>query len=510
MQLLATAGVPLAPAAPTEDRPLTADELADTIVQLSESPPTIGRLLFPGPRSAIRIVRDENRYPATPRRLPAGAPISGATMLRLIRAPLIAATGESPAVTLRRRAAPVRPRGPWVEWDLRQAADTTVTGGEGDPTTETTARTVVDLRMFASRTVEVSARARLDAAGGERADAAEPSVEPYLPAASLTIHRDADGPRDSWNGSIAAGRLVATPLRFDGVRARLATPSLSLEAGAGYTGMIARALAPLPQLPDDPVESRPVGGGDYAPERVVLAAGATGLEVLGRQNPGLQVVSILRPGGGFHLTEIEASMSGPLSPQTFYDLRGAVQIGSYRGESSRDYRGWAADGEVRWYPRIAIPARLGLRALVSSGGAAGEGLLGLDGGSGVHRGYIPVAREPLWTLYPGAPANIAALEGTATVRPTPWMIARLSAATLARITAGATGDSVVDDATGIPDGNRLLGSELGAALSIEPVGDLIFEGNTRIFVPWTTSRGGASPADRPVTWQVGLAMTVRL
>lgn len=480
-ELLTAAGVDLSATGPDTARdpaPVTADELADVIVQLGQFPRSLGYRLLPGPRYAIRMLRDEQRFPADPLALPAGSVPDGRTLLQLLREPLSAAIragGGAPAVSLRPRLAPTREQGPWLEWDLEQRIASTSSDGTD---IAASASTRLDARLSIGRILDAEARTELD-----MSDVDEPELQLSEAVALLRLSPEA-ARRDL---RLALGRLTAGALVQDGVGLNARGPVGEAQISVGYRGLLPTSLGGNAALP---VEGEDTFSG---------VASLTALELFGRQNPTLSLRGITDQQSSFRLLEAEAALSGPLARRVFYNAAGIYQFGDGGSALDRSFRGWSASSSLRWFPRSRVPLRLSTELLAASGGAEGEGLTGAAEGSGVFRGYVPLSDSTPWSLYGGQLTNVGMARLTADIRPVERVIARLDALYLVQLTDGATGDAVTnaDSASG-----PALGMELGSALEIEVVPDLIFDLNSRIFVPVAD---GEDPS-----WQAGLGLRARL
>jgi hypothetical protein len=268
------------------DRPIRADELAALIAATTPAPPSLGYLVAPGPRYALRLLRDESVFPPDSRRLAAGMPVDGATVLRLARPALVGGGLQLPAA-LPSSSAPFRPSGPWMEWDLVQvstlrhetaATDNVAVGSVSSFRSEVLAGDavgfVLDLRLEAGTP-----------------DDQNPSL--LLPSAYLEIEG-----RPGVTGrttSLRLGRQEVGAITTDGILLSLLSPSATIEVGTGYTGLVSTDLAALPPNPGEEPVDRPVGGGSFAPARIVTRGVLTLPEILERQTPSVAVTAVTDP-----------------------------------------------------------------------------------------------------------------------------------------------------------------------------------------------------------------------
>lgn len=456
----------------------TIDELADVMVQLDGPAPSLGYRMLPGPRYAVRMLRRSESFPRDPLALPAGSVPDGRTVLQLLREPLSSAAndpGASPTVVLRERVAPTRPAGPWFEWDLEQRLNSATTDGEDY---SGSAGTRLDTRLSVGRVVDAEARVDFDVSDSE-----DPQVRLLDGSVSLVISR-ADALRDM---RVAGGRLSSGALRQDGLALEARGPLGESLVAVGYRGLLPAELDGLSALPIE------------ADDSFSAVAQVTALELLGRQNPGVAVQSVVDPERSFHLTQIQLDISGPLAPRLFYDAQGAYQTGDGGEALDRSFGGWTVGGSLRWFPQSRTPLRLTAELAAASGGEAGEGSIGSAGGSGVFRGYIPLSDVTPWSLYGGSFTNVGVARTAVDLRPLERVIARLDALYLLQLTDGATGDAATD---ADPSSGPALGMEIGGEIEFELVPDLILDLNSRIFLPADGSRDSV--------WRVGLGLLARL
>lgn len=450
------------------DRPIRADELAALIVAAAPVPPSLGYLVAPGPRYAIRLARDASLFPADPRRLAAGMPVDGATLLRLARPALVAGTLELPAA-LPSTSMPFRRSGPWLEWDLVQEGALRHGSGDDDEITfeaVTTFRSEVVTDGIVGFVLEM----RLEADGP---DGGDPSL--LVPRGYLRLEGE---PRPSrLTPSLQLGRQEVGPVTADGVVLSLLTPAATIELGTGYTGLVSADLTAIsPAAGEEPVD-RPIGGGEFAPERIVTRAALSLPEILDRQTPSVAVTAVTDPDApGDSLLQGDVALAGPLGRRTFYDVAGSVQ--SVTGSSRA---AWLSAGEVRWYPRSSVPQQVGLST-------AFTGRSGSSNPDTAPAGYLPLNGESPFPDAAGeAPTHVVAgVEYT--IRPTSPL----------RLVAGAR---IVADHGGELSA-RYIGTEGRLSAGFRPLRSVILELNGSIFQP-------EDPDEEPVG-AASLELTIEL
>ena len=494
------------------ERPIRSDELAALLVAAGDFEESLGYSLFPGPRYALRMLRDASIYPSAPRDLAAGMPLDGTTFLRLSRSVLVdrgvrATPSEDLPRTYHRLGTTARP---WVEWDIEQAAEVVVDEAEETAVTSTT---TMDVRLILSPTVTLGSTFDLEAEDGSDRDG---DVSLFMPASRVDFHRD--GERSRTTGTLSLGRIATRGVIADGVALEALSATTTIRMSAGYTGFVAEELNALPAVLDDRDDERdrPLASGVFSPQRLLLGVEASAPEALSRQSPSVSVVALFdvesfdtsSDADRIDVTTLIAGLSGPLGVRHFYDLSADIQVGGYDrgqlGEENRLYLGWAARGRWRWYPGNARLIEGGVS--VASGGGKGEGSLGLDSGDGTFTGYIPTTSDEPWSLYGGATTNVISIDLGYTRRITESVRIELRAYGLSRYTAAAVDDSEVDRESD----NLPLGVESTGTLGIQIVPDLIFDLNGNIFIPWTTEFGGAYREGTDRRWTVGISITARL
>ncbi|MFO8042491.1 MAG: hypothetical protein R6U25_04745 [Alkalispirochaeta sp.] len=460
-----------------------ADELAHVIMQLESDGGNLGYHLFPGPRYAIRTLRDQQLYPDSPRILSAGSPVDGVTALQLIRPALtraVAQDTERAAVQITPRTVSARPQGPWAEWDLEQNGGVAYRD-DGSSVTELTSTSVLDARVVFNPRAQLVTQVE---ATGLYADDDTEAADVRLPRARLDLFREPQG--GGWTGSLSMGRIDDTDVTHDGVAAKFSSGSAIASASVGYTGGVAAALNRIPGADTDSPRERPLGEGQFSPERIVAHGDVVLPEIWGRQNPSTTVISVVDPAETDALTQVRLGLSGPLSVSLFYDLSADIQFGQRHG--------WASRGSLRWYPDVTRTTQLELSAAVA----------GSDRND--NQGYTALGDDPPWSAFPGSFTNIAATTLRYTARlGEPWLVSA-SSTLLGRIDPDgsvASAASTVNDAA-------LLGWEGGANLGIQPVPDLFFDLNSNIFVPGTEAWSGAYSTSAEPMWSVGLQFTARL
>ena len=467
-------------------QPIRADELAHVIMQLGSYGDTLGYRLFPGPRYAIRRVRDERLYPDSPRLLSAGAPVDGTTTLQLIRPALTEAVvrppSESETVEIATRTVSGRTRGPWFEWDVEQRGGVSYRSGEETSASEFSADTRLDTQLvFSSRAQLI---AQLDAAGTVRDDTSN-SADLRIPRARLDLFREPQG--RGWASSLSLGRLDETAVVSDGIAARLSSAAVISSLSVGYTGAVAATLNRIPIAETDAPESRPLGEGQFSPQRIAIDGTVLFPEVFGRQNPSVAVLSLIDPAETDALTQVRLGLSGPLSISLFYDLSADIQFGTSSG--------WASRGSLRWYPDVSRTTQLEVSAAVA----------GSDRGN--EEGYVALDDDRSWSAFPGGFTNLAATTVSYSARlGEPWLVSA-SSTLLNRIDS----EGSVAESVGQPSStSAVLGWEGGVELGIQPLPDLFFDLNSNIFIPATEAWGGAyADSARPI-WTTGIEFTARL
>lgn len=338
---------PITSPGPT-DEPLRADELADLLVQLGGYHASLGYLVVPGPRYALRVARRESLFPADRRRLAAGATLDGVTFLRLVREPTLTrlashAASTPDSIRLRPSPLPARQRGPWFEWDATQtAAATTATETESSWESVTT----LSSTLLLTPALELDGTVTLVGAGaiagtGDGSSATpsdeSASVDLQLPRAALTWHIERVR-----TGRVTVGRQRIGPVVADGLGVALTTAALTVSGSAGATTFVPAALNDL--------------DGDTATESVVQASDTVVAhaqlafpELIGRQSPSLAVTGLGTPGKV--VVETRMALAGSLGLRTFYLVDGAVQMttGSDAANGTT-LSGWESSGSLRWYP----------------------------------------------------------------------------------------------------------------------------------------------------------------
>lgn len=480
--LLEAAGVPVE-GTEEESTVVRADELAHVIMQLESDGGNLGYRLVPGPRYAIRTLRDQRLYPDSPRLLSAGSSVDGTTTLQLIRPALtraVAQDTERAAVQITPRTVSARPQGPWVEWDLEQNGGVAY-HDDGSSVTEVTSTSVLDARVVFSPKAQLVTQVE---ATGLYADDDTESADVTLPRARLDLFREPQG--GGWAGSLSVGRIDDTDVTHDGVAAKFSSGSAIASASVGYTGGVAAALNRIPVADSDSPGDRPLGEGQFSPERIVAYGDVVLPEIWGRQNPSAAVISVVDAGESDALTQVRLGVSGPLSIAVFYDLSADVQFG--------ESRGWASRASLRWYPNVARTTQFELSTAVAGSDAGGS------------QGYTALGGAPPWSAFPGSFTNIAATTLRYTARlGEPWLVSA-SSTLLGRVDpdgSAASAAPIVNDAA-------FLGWEGGANLGIQPVPDLFFDLNSNIFVPGTEAWSGAYDTSAEPIWSVGLQLTARL
>ncbi len=462
-----------------ESDALRADELAHVIMQLGSYGDNLGYRLFPGPRYAVRRLREERLYPDSSRLLPAGGPMDGTTVLRLIRPALTEAVQrepvqrdpvESETIEIATRALPGSTQGPWFEWNLEQTGGISYRSGETSATVATAGSLLDTQILFGPRAQFVT---RLEASGTVRDDASD-SVDLQIPRARLDLFRQPPG--RGWTGSLSVGRIDDTAVVSDGIAARFSSATMISSFSVGYTGAVAASLNAIPG-----------GSGQYSPERVVLHGDVLLPEVLGRQNPAAAVLSLVDLAETDALTQVRLGLSGPLGVSLFYDLSADVQFGTSWG--------WASRGSLRWYPETTQTTQLEL-----SGAVAGSD-------RGKNQEYVALGEGAPWSAYPGAFTNIAATTVRYTARlGEPWLVSA-SSTLFNRVDA----DGSVEESVGpVTNSSALLGWESGLEVGIQLVPDLFFDINSNIFVPGTDAWNGAYADSSKRIWVTGIELTARL
>lgn len=482
--LLESAGIPVTVEG-DESAFIRSDELAHVIMQLGNDSGNLGYRLFPGPRYAIRRLRDEQLYPDSPRVLAGGSPVDGTTALQLIRPALtntVATQSVEPGdVDIATRTVSGRPQGPWIEWDLEQNGGVSYRDGD-NPESEVTSTSVLDTRIVFNRSAQLVTR--LEASGLYNDDDTQ-SADVTLPRARLDLFREPQG--RGWTGSISLGRIDDTAVIHDGISAKISSAAVISSVSVGYTGGVAAALNRIPAAATDSSRDRPLGEGQYSPERIVAHGDMVLPEIWGRQNPSTTVISVVDPAETDALTQVRLGLSGPLSVSLFYDLSADIQFGQRHG--------WASRGSLRWYPDVTRTTQLELSAAVA----------GSDRND--NQGYTALGDDPPWSAFPGSFTNIAATTLHYTARlGEPWLVSG-SSTVLSRVDAEGTVDTAVAP---IAEDSAFLGWEGGAKFGIQPVPDLFFDLNSNIFIPGTEAWNGAYASSAEPIWKIGLQLTARL
>ena len=470
------------------DEALRTDELAAVAAELNGERSSLGKRLTGLSRYDLRRLRDQGLFPSTARNLAAGAPVSGRDALILLRGPLAAAAENPPAeIVIPDRAVGAPPGGPWIEWDLREAASWNL---ENDEPAVGESLTTVDLRVLFGPSVVVETALEgsvtVDTDGSDTQDL-------ILPAATLSVFRD--GPQYAVDTSLRLGRQAFGPIITDGIRLQAATPAAVMRLGAGYTGLVPAELNGLPATADDLMVNadRPVGRGDFSPRRLVGSAEILLPEILGRQNPSAQMLVVLDPealdeadnADRLGLFSAILGLSGPVSRAAFYDLSFEMQHQRFHPAGSsvnaEDTWAWSFAGQLRWFPGLRSTQRLDV----------GVRLAGED--------YAGVAPELPWYRYGGGVSNVVAPELGYTRRIAEALRVEGRMRGLARL--------VDNDET---TNNRLIGAEGQAKIGIQVVPDLIFDLNASIFLPVTENGGGVFPNGSDPLWSGGFTVTAEL
>lgn len=461
----------------SDPRFVSADELAHVIMQLEDHSGSLGYILFPGPRYAIRTLRDTNLYPPARRSAAAGMPLDGETALRLLRAAL--AESRANEVTLQPRTIATHSSGPYLEWDIEQRAGLTYRDTPAH-LTSLTSRSQLDLSLIFSRTALLDSRLQVTQSSDSENNA---DFDIVIPAARFQYFQKSA--TDDWEGSISLGRLEGGAFTYDGLAADISTGSVIAAASAGYTGFVPQQLAVLPTAPTEQLGDRLWGDGSFAPPRIVFTGSLLLPEIVGRHNPGVSTAVVVDHDGDQDLTQVRASLSGPMGTAVFYALQGDIQV---TGQLA-----WATLASLRWYPQLFRTTQMGLAA--AAAGSADQN----------NSEYTPLDVDLPVAVYGGPFSNVAALSASFRSRIAEPLRLSASTALLARLDPVGVGDPAASHPNNLP-----LGAESQLQLSLQPVRDLFFDLKGNIFVPWNDSYGGAYPDESPLQWGVGIQATVRL
>ena len=471
------------------DAPLRAGQLAYVIMQLSDANGNLGYRLFPGPRYAIRTLRDDGLLPQSPRRLSTGMAVDGTTTLQLLRSTLSSAVASRTALQTD-PAPPIEiapgyllgpPGGPWLEWDMVHKVGVTYHEFE-EGTTEFASASALDTQLIFSANARLAGRLEMLTV---RADDGSESIDLRVTQARIDLFQEEA--TDTWNGSLSVGRIDDRPVVHDGVAAALSTGTVLASVSAGYTGLVAADLNNLPMKQNEDLTDRPFGEGTFSPEWIITTGHLLFPEVWGRQNPSLAVVSLLDPDGSDPITQVRFRLSGPIGIPLFYNIQTDLQLGAQSG--------WASQGSLRWYPGTSRTTQFELGALVAGSDAESD------------QGYAALDVDLPWTAYQGSFSNIAAglLRYTARLGE-PWLVSATSIF-LGRLDSDGTGDPVLTEHA---SDTGLFGWEGVMNFGFQPISDLFFELNSNIFIPWTEEQSGPYPKSADPLWSVGGQLTVRL
>ncbi len=492
-------------------RPIRSDQLAALLADATAIPRGLGYRVIGLPRYALRDFRDARILPPARRRSPAGSAVAGEDALRIIARAAEAGVRETrsnPGWSLDGARST-----PFFEWDLslsgRGATDL-------DDEHEVESLSLISLRTFFST--------QLESAVSIGADLTDDSQSIAVPEAAITAHLQP--PAGGRGGTVIAGRSEVTDVTarlydgpLDGIRIALYRGVVAGEVALGYTGMLAADDINTVYTAHDAenLEEQILGDGDRAAARYLANALLAFPEALGRQSPYGQLtvqldeetISSDSKADRFDALYGTVGITGSLSTTQFYDSYVILGAGRYDtgdfGNNDRDTISWLAGGSWRWYPNGRLRPRVEIIYLAASGDDE-ERALGIGGGSGTFRGFIPAVGRTPWNAYDGLLTNVAYLGTKWSIRPIDPLLLEIEAAGIGRLSDGATGSDRLDAGAD----ERLLGFELGGRVGIRPAYDLILELNGSIFLPVDSDSVGAYEPGTDPNGSVALEVTVQL
>ena len=499
---------------PTEA--MRTDEIAYLSWQLDQPRRSIGSLIAPSPRYALRDLRAEGTIPKDEWSLSAGALITGQEAITLLRGALITAytTGEPQAIRFPYTGGARLSNGPWFEWEIGERAETSFRESqswEGESVTSLATR----IRFGPNLSIE-----SLLAVPVVFTDSSDAQTDLTLDEARLRFrYRRARG---GLQLELAAGREPIGALVADGARLVVTTPLMEVVLHGGFTGWVERSRnATIPTVPNDTVEARdrPLGRGDFAPQRITSVTRVAFPELLGRQSLSLSLFTLLdpfshatgAPKGRLNLGQVTLSLSGPFSRAIFYDIAGDLQVGRREGARTRQILAFRATAGARWYLNGEIPHRFEARLGLASGARDGDTLDG--GSSSTYTGFIPLEDTSPWLAIAAPFSNVGYTELRYRIRPV--SVLALEARALFLLHGRERGSFSGREATSpllSARGNAYapLGGEFGGKIEFSPMRRMIFELNGNIFLPWTRGAGGALARGSDVMWTTGMIATLQL
>ncbi len=514
------------PAADPDAEPLSYGGLAIMLAEMLGAPTGPLYAITGLGRYAVRDLRDEEFLPTSPRFSANRGPVSGAEALRLI-ADAISELGdpESYPADYDIQFNPPPGRGAQT-WSPRAEVDLfSVSALSWNPATPevppgfSQALNPV-LRAFVGTGNQVDATGLVSLTEDGFADATLDSLswtvflEPEVGADNIPV-----GPATQLRlGRIAIndGSGVNAPVALDGASIQLIRGLSAVTLGAGYTGLLplSPALAERPGSSDS-TAARVLGDGRLNPGAWTGVLSLVFPEALGRQSPGITVFASLDEDSFSPSTErqrydslqLSLSAAGSLNLRQFYGIVLTGATGRYQSlDATVDYLGFLGAASWRWFPSTAVPMRLQLGAVVSSGQRGATDPTGTDGSFTIFRGYVGTPAIAPWTLYGGLATNVAAVNALLSVRAAELLLTEARIGLLSRVVPGATGEAALDTASD----NLPLGMELGVRFLLDLAREMNADLKADILIPATVEGIGAFAAGTPARVRVTATLNLQL
>lgn len=472
------------------------------------------------PRYALRQMRYLRILPMDPRAFPAGRAVSGTQLLQSAAwvVPIVERGTADLSPGKPGRSFPERPRivgttrGPFLEWSVRNETNTVVVDDEWQAANLLS----LEIQSIIDPDSIITVRGGVDTSTEDTA----------LPVLDEAVYRRRFGTASPRSGIVemVLGRTEAADVTgyvFDNVLDAIGFTRTGGKSVAtfsvGTTALLQERQFPTPFTVTD---SDDYDDGDpLATAKYVGLASIVFPEILGRQSLGIEVVGQidddtfgrLGTNDALDTAYVTANATGPTGLRSFYTAFSTVGFGRYRtgavDQKETSIVGALAGLDWRWYAPEFAGSRVNLSIVAASGDTASSTFAGSDNPDR-YTGFVGTATTTPWSAYPGGVTNTISPAVVYSIKPIDTIVLGVEAIAIGRITT--QNDITVTNLDEDTD-NRILGTEFGGNIGIQPSHEVKLELNSSIFLPSTTGSGfGAYRNGTDPEWRVTVDVAVRL